>query len=1167
MKKFPRILCCLILVLVFAVVILPEIKEGFGIGKSYAAENSYEYASDERVYYDTFVFSVYGYGHGVGMSQDGAMTMAKDGSTYEEILTHYYPGTTVKKDSSTPATIKYGGVDIPIVEYLCKATKKEMGYSSAGKEALKAQIAAIYTFAKHYNFDVSKSKHAYDENFEYKGSKIHEACLEYLGMETNEDTPVAKYVDYNGKAAYTCCFSNSAGKTASAQSVWGTDKYPYLKGGVSSPEDVDLSTKEIRATEMKKLIESYAKDIDISIKLSDNPAEWLEIISYDVIAYKESGYVDKIRVGNITVSGNTFRNNILDFRIKSHCFDLAYLPAETTTTAKAEYTTEAVTAEDYTIYPTTTKKHPITSAVYPTDNNIATTAKVNPKEVVGIYVPDMTVIKETRGDWASQHSEECPDSYCTHRYFHYNVYPRELTVAFRDGTNFTGSVDEVTELTCTAFGYQNNQYYETQWSSGNSYYVTCWLGRASTTYKVSVIDTPVESVELKFDKPQFTENVDGYLNYKLDENGKVSDSYFFYDVSYYTAEITFKEGYEYYQDTNYSQSITYDQSFDNPWGVGKHTVTFSCLGYEEDFEVEVVPNTNKIKSVSVEKAGKLYDGIDSRFISDSDCNESGKCHITPEYKSYDVENSNPVITVEYEDGTVISEDFMTMRDIMSRKNSAFAYYFTMRIVSHDSYENQWGFGKNTAYLVFFDQVVPFEVEVVPNPISGIEFVKAPDKTEYMDCECSDIRGAVVRINYKDGDHLDVPLNRDRYFWNTYYYDPKLDRIEELFIDQYVYDNKINIILSGEISCSYPITVKENDIKYLSFRNSENGEFIITAYKYDGTSEEMKAISYNPDDGGERYTAGHLTTDKGIFWIDIYSDYDGSYHVGFNGGQWGFHKIDRFPFLKLIDKCNALNYEFWGSLAYNKTGKEFSGKITEDNIDLIVLMSLVANGNEDYTGTFDADIIKKIISKNFDISNIDLTLSKRYNPANNTITTDESLLADFSRHKTIRPENRNGYWYVEMSDYDDDKMLEPANLYFVFDKNLKIVAFSTEKMPVIEKPYLEIRQPTETVISYGDSIILHADATEIPANGYIEWSASNGNFDMKVSADGSTCTISPKKSGDTTFTATIYDAEGNIVSSDEQVMTSKAGFFDKIIAFFKKLFGLTKTIPEAIKVIY
>ncbi len=44
---------------------------------------------------DSVVFQVKGYGHGVGMCQYGAMGMAKQNRTFQEILSHYYPGTKV----------------------------------------------------------------------------------------------------------------------------------------------------------------------------------------------------------------------------------------------------------------------------------------------------------------------------------------------------------------------------------------------------------------------------------------------------------------------------------------------------------------------------------------------------------------------------------------------------------------------------------------------------------------------------------------------------------------------------------------------------------------------------------------------------------------------------------------------------------------------------------------------------------------------------------------------------------------------------------------------------------------------------------------------------------------------------------------------------------------
>jgi stage II sporulation protein D len=40
-----------------------------------------------------YIFTVRGYGHGVGMSQYGAAAMAAQGSDYKAILAHYYPGT------------------------------------------------------------------------------------------------------------------------------------------------------------------------------------------------------------------------------------------------------------------------------------------------------------------------------------------------------------------------------------------------------------------------------------------------------------------------------------------------------------------------------------------------------------------------------------------------------------------------------------------------------------------------------------------------------------------------------------------------------------------------------------------------------------------------------------------------------------------------------------------------------------------------------------------------------------------------------------------------------------------------------------------------------------------------------------------------------------------
>ena len=50
-----------------------------------------------RLIGNKIIFEGYGYGHGVGMSQNGANAYAKHGWNYKQILAHYYRNTILKK--------------------------------------------------------------------------------------------------------------------------------------------------------------------------------------------------------------------------------------------------------------------------------------------------------------------------------------------------------------------------------------------------------------------------------------------------------------------------------------------------------------------------------------------------------------------------------------------------------------------------------------------------------------------------------------------------------------------------------------------------------------------------------------------------------------------------------------------------------------------------------------------------------------------------------------------------------------------------------------------------------------------------------------------------------------------------------------------------------------
>lgn len=270
----------------------------------------------------TFVFTVYGYGHGVGMSQNGASEYARRGWTYKQILLHYYnnPGISLVKDSNLPSTVTYNGKRYSLAEYLGKTAYAEVG-PSAPLESIKSQMVAIYTYAKRQNFKMTTSNHAFRESYAGTSSSIENAIKATLG----------EYLAYYGSPAFTPYFSTAAGKTASSANVWGgsQNSYPYLAGGRTSPEGNVKRTLTISSEELRKKVEAYNAKVDSSkrITLQSNPAQWIKILEHDSARGSSCGYISSMRIGNQTMRGNAFRLNIMGAAVlRSHCFTFTYTP-------------------------------------------------------------------------------------------------------------------------------------------------------------------------------------------------------------------------------------------------------------------------------------------------------------------------------------------------------------------------------------------------------------------------------------------------------------------------------------------------------------------------------------------------------------------------------------------------------------------------------------------------------------------------------------------------------------------------------------------------------------------------------------------------------------------------------------------------------------------------
>lgn len=270
----------------------------------------------------TFVFTVYGYGHGVGMSQNGASEYARRGWTYKQILLHYYnnPGISLVKDSNLPSTVTYNGKSYSLAEYLGKTAYAEVG-PSAPLESIKSQMVAIYTYAKRQNFKMTTSNHAFRESYAGTSSSIENAIKATLG----------EYLAYYGSPAFTPYFSTAAGKTASSANVWGgsQNSYPYLAGGRTSPEGDVKRTLTISSEELRKKVEAYNAKVDSSkrITLQSDPSQWIKILEHDSARGSSCGYISSMRIGNQTMRGNAFRLNIMGAAtLRSHCFTFTYTP-------------------------------------------------------------------------------------------------------------------------------------------------------------------------------------------------------------------------------------------------------------------------------------------------------------------------------------------------------------------------------------------------------------------------------------------------------------------------------------------------------------------------------------------------------------------------------------------------------------------------------------------------------------------------------------------------------------------------------------------------------------------------------------------------------------------------------------------------------------------------
>ncbi len=116
-------------------------------------------------------------------------------------------------------------------------------------------------------------------------------------------------------------------------------------------------------------------------------------------------------------------------------------------------------------------------------------------------------------------------------------------------------------------------------------------------------------------------------------------------------------------------------------------------------------------------------------------------------------------------------------------------------------------------------------------------------------------------------------------------------------------------------------------------------------------------------------------------------------------------------------------------------------------------------------------------------------------------------------------------------------------------------------------------PGSKTINYGETLRLTAEKNaDLPDGAYIKWYAEGSGASLSQSEDGGICNVTSTGKGTVTVTAKLVDKNGNPLTngngeiSDSQKVVSKAGIWQKIVSFFKNLFGVNRTIIQIFKVL-
>jgi SpoIID/LytB domain protein len=177
----------------------------------------------------TLIVEGAGDGHGVGMSQDGALGYAQHGASDTAILAHYYTGTTIGLTPPKKVVRVLVGkrvVRVPLERYVRGVLAAEVpaGWPAA---ALEAQAIASRTYALTSHAGGSR----FDVYADTRSQVYRGVAAETAATNTAVKATAGQVVLYAGRPVPTYFFASSGGMTENVEdSFLGSQPEPWLRG-------------------------------------------------------------------------------------------------------------------------------------------------------------------------------------------------------------------------------------------------------------------------------------------------------------------------------------------------------------------------------------------------------------------------------------------------------------------------------------------------------------------------------------------------------------------------------------------------------------------------------------------------------------------------------------------------------------------------------------------------------------------------------------------------------------------------------------------------------------------------------------------------------------------------------------------------------------------------